>query len=123
MKKNILNYFLIGSVCGLIDYLIFLLCFYIGFHAYFSNFMSSLIGLTIAFFLNLKFNYYLNDNIINRLVKFYFVGIVGTLLSSFLIFLFIEYLLFRPELAKLLTFPAIFLIQFSLNNFITFTKN
>ena len=118
--NKFLRYFIIGSLCGLIDYFIFFSCIYY-FNIYFiySNIFSSIIGMSLAFFLNIKLNFIIYTKLYIRLVYFYSVGIIGISVSSGLIY-FLNYYNVLPYISKFLVFPVVFLIQFNLNKYLTF---
>jgi len=123
ISNHFINYFIIGLLCYLIDIsLFFLLVSKFFITAFFSNIISSSLGITISFFLNSLFNFKVSSKVKLRLLNFYLVSFFGIIFSSLLIIFFIS-IDFSPLIAKILTMPAIFIFQYNLNKYFTFSNS
>ena len=120
MKINIsqlIKYFLIGSSASAIDIIIFFLMssvFHFG--ILFANAISILSSGTFSFILNAIFNFYKTDNLVYRGVKFSIVILIGYLASSAIIYALYLSLNLNETIAKVITLPIVFLLQFYLNS-------
>ena len=84
----------------------------IGFHA----------GIISSFLLNRKYNFKVKDNVVPRFLVFYGIQLVGLLISSLVLMLFIENFGFNKLIAKALSILIVALLLFELNNLITFRR-
>jgi len=121
--RNLILYGIIGLFSAGIDFIIYytmtsiLDVFYL-----IANIFSISIGISISFVLNKKFNFKVNDNVLKRFLIFITVGFGGLLISSALLYYFIDILDLDKILSKLLSIAFVVLIQFFVNKFITFKK-
>lgn len=115
MYKKILLYIAFGSVAFLVDNLTFNLLLLVYKNYLFTNIISVHAGIIVSFFLNVKFNFKIDDKIKNRFSKFYLISILGLILSSSLLFLFIDILHSRVFIAKILTSVLTAITQYILN--------
>ena len=133
VKKIILNLFIkfrtlilygiIGSFSAGMDFLSFyLLTSVLDLYYLLANVFSVSIGITISFVLNRNFNFKVKDKTIKRFLIFVSVGIGGMALSSGLLFLFIDILIFEEIFSKFISIVFVVLIQFVINKFVTFKK-
>lgn len=84
-----------------------------------ANFIAVATGMFVSFGLNAIFNYKLRDNLIGRFARYSMVIAVGYLVSSTLLLVFTN-LGVQPLVAKIITLPFIFLLQYGLNSNFTF---
>lgn len=121
--RNLILYGIIGIFSAGIDFLVFymlvtiLAVFYL-----IANIFSVTIGITISFILNRNYNFRVKDNVSKRFLMFTSVGLGGLLLSSALLYFFIDILAFDKVISKVLSIIFVVLTQFLLNTFITFKK-
>jgi putative flippase GtrA len=119
--KQILKYGFIGSFCAGLDFLIYtFLTSLFGVPYLIANIISIHIGIIVSFFLNRYFTFKVINEILRRFLVFYLVGITGLLLSSGLLFFFIEKMNMNELFSKLITIVFVALIQFLLNKNISF---
>ena len=122
--RNLILYGIFGGIAASIDFLIFhSLTTYLQFHYLFANFISVVIGITISFLLNKNFNFKVKDKPIKRYLIFLSVGAGGLILSSFLLYLFIDILTLEKSISKFLSIVLVVGIQFLLNKYITFKRS
>lgn len=121
--RNLILYGIIGIFSAGIDFLVFymlvtiLAVFYL-----IANIFSVTIGITISFILNRNYNFKVKDNVSKRFLMFTSVGLGGLLLSSALLYFFIDILALDKVISKVLSIIFVVLTQFLLNTFITFKK-
>ena len=121
--RQLIVYCLIGSTGATLDFVIYaLLTNCAGIHYQIANFLSVSFGIINNFFWNCYFNFKTRDKILNRLVSFYSVGMLGWALSAGCLWLFIEVMSINVLIAKFGTIFFVTVVQFCLNKFITFKK-
>lgn len=121
--RNLILYGIIGGVSAGIDFIIFYALTTLGEVYYlFANIISVSFGISISFILNKKYNFKVNDKVLKRFMIFISVGLSGMLLSSVLLYVFIDILYFEKMVSKFLSIVFVVLIQFFVNKFITFKK-
>jgi putative flippase GtrA len=87
-----------------------------------ANGISVTIGITTSFILNMSFNFRVKDRLLKRFLLFISVGFGGLILSSALLFYFIDVLFFEKIIAKLISIGIVVTIQYFLNKHFTFKK-
>ena len=126
IKKNIdfIKYCLIGCSGAFLDFIIFVfLIKFIGINHYLmGNCISVTVGITNNFFLNAYLNFKTTDKIFLRFISFYFVGIIGLIISLGILYLMVDIYKYNAVFSKIVTIFVITVIQFLLNKFITFKK-
>ena len=121
--QNFVLYGIIGILSAGIDFLIFYTLTTIWDIFYLiANIFSVSIGITLSFFLNRNYNFKVKDNISKRFLMFTSVGLGGILLSSTLLYIFIDIFTFDKIISKILSIIFVVLIQFFLNTYVTFKK-
>jgi len=121
--RELIIYGIIGGFSASLDFCIFsLLTNVFSMHYLIANIISVTIGICNSFYFNRKFNFKVKDKTYKRLVLFYVIGISGLLLSSFLLWLFSNYLILNAIVAKLITIPAVTILQFTMNKYISFRE-
>ena len=80
-------------------------------------------GTTLSFILNARFNFRVSDRIVQRLVCFFGVALIGWTISAGLLRLFIENYGFNKYLAKMITLVVVMLVQYNLNRWFSFRKS
>lgn len=128
-KKHILKYkhFVLYCIIGFsgvgLDFLLFyFLISKTGLNYQLANFFSVSSGITNNFILNYFFNFKIKNKFWIRFGSFYFVGIVGLLISSILLKLFIEKFFLNKFYAKILTIFFVTIVQFTMNKLLTFRE-
>jgi putative flippase GtrA len=121
--RHFFLYCLIGLSGVTVDFLLFFfLTRYQGLNYQYANFFSVSSGITNNFILNYNYNFKEKNRFWFRLGSFYFVGVVGLLISSILLNIFIERLFFGKFYAKILTIFFVTIVQFTMNKLLTFRK-
>jgi len=121
--RNLILYGIIGTLSAGIDFLVFYTLTTVwGFFYLTANIFSVSIGITISFILNRNYNFKVKDNISKRFVLFISVGLSGLLLSSVLLYIFIDIFTLNKIISKILSIFLVVLMQFLLNTYITFKK-
>ena len=85
-----------------------------------SHVISSVIAITNNFILNSYFTFKVTDQKIKRFLSFFGIATVGLLVSTSLLFFFIEVIGFSGMLAKFVAVIIVALLQFGFNKFFTF---
>ena len=121
--KQFIFYAIIGLSSVLLDYLVFY-CLITYFKVSFlnANIISVNVGIINSFLLNSKFNFKTKNNFILRFISFYTIGLLGLLLSSLLLFYFIEIFKIEVIIAKSITIIIVSFLQFIFNLTLTFKK-
>ncbi len=121
--RNLILYGIIGGFSACIDFLIFYtLSNILDFYYVVANIISVTIGISISFILNKSYNFKVKDKVLKRFIIFFSIGFGGLLLSTALLYLFIDFLSLDKIISKILSIILVVLIQFVLNKFITFKK-
>lgn len=122
VRSNIVLYGLIGGFCASLDFVVYsVLVLLAGMNIRVANVISILVGIAMSFFLNARFNFKISDNMARRFMTFLAVGLAGLILSDQLIKVFSLYFNIGPILAKIYTLVFVFIFQFTLNKYISFT--
>lgn len=117
-------YGIIGIFSASIDFLVFytlnstLNIFYL-----IANTISVITGISTSFFFNRKYNFKVKDKGLKRFVIFLSVGVGGLLVSSGLLYLFIDILSLNTIVSKVLSIIFVVFAQFIINKSVTFNKN
>ncbi len=85
-----------------------------------ANLVASVLAMTHNFTLNAFFNFHVHDGFIRRLLTYYAVGAVGTLITTFILFVGVDLLGISPYVVKAFAIVIIAVLQFNLNSRITF---
>ena len=117
------KYLVLGGFGASVDTLAFLSLGQVGVPPIIANTISTLVGIGISYLLNSKYTF--NQSQYTRLAatKFLTVGIFGLIFSNTTFWAMIVYLDTYPLLAKIITLPAVALIQFALNKMWTFNAS
>lgn len=119
--RNLILYGVIGGFSAGIDFVVFYsLTNILGVYYLVANIFSVTIGITISFILNKKYNFKVKDRVLKRFLIFISIGFGGLLLSSTLLYFFVDILILDKIISKILSIVLVVLIQFILNKFITF---
>jgi len=117
--RNLILYGLIGGTCAMLDFIVYSgLCNIIPFLV--ANVISTHCGIFCSFFLNRKYNFKVEDNMLRRFFSFYAVGLLGLAISEGLLSLLVNGFSIEKLVAKAITIFVVALLQFILNKFITF---
>lgn len=79
-------------------------------------------GTLLSFILNARFNFRVTDRIVQRLVCFFGVALLGWTISAGLLHLLIGDCGFNEYLSKLATLVVVMLVQYNLNRWLSFRK-
>jgi putative flippase GtrA len=87
-----------------------------------SNIISSTLAVINNFILNSYFTFKVTDNKLKRFVSFASIAVIGMVISSILLTLFIGIMKMDDMLAKALAICIVAAIQFAINKFFTFKQ-
>jgi putative flippase GtrA len=119
--KQLIKYGIIGCFCAGLDFAIYSLLTQVFYLPYLhANIWGIHCGIFTSFFLNRHFTFQVKNRTTLRFVSFYFVGLIGLLISSGLLYLFIEKIQFHELIAKAITIIVVAFVQFLLNKYISF---
>lgn len=122
--RNLILYGIIGIFSAGLDFIIFYaLTTIVEVFYLIANVFSVTIGITTSFILNRKYNFKIIDKVFKRYLIFVSVGSFGLLLSSALLYFFIDIVTLDIIVSKVLSIVFVVLIQFFLNRYITFKKD
>lgn len=118
---KLIKYGIIGILGLFVDIGIFYLANKkLGINYVVSNFLSSSLAVVHNFILNSHFTFHVSDRKIKRFVLFYFIAIIGMILSTSILFLFIDILKINIMISKIISIFFVAILQFYINKKITF---
>ncbi len=121
--ETFINYSIIGVMGVTLDFIVFyLLHNKVGLYYQFANIISVSCGIINNFIFNSIFNFKVKDRLLFRFMQFYLIGSIGILLSSGLLFLFIEMFGIHELISKASIIFIIVVVQFGLNKKFTFRE-
>ncbi len=124
LHSRFIVYCMIGCTGAFLDFILYtFLVNFLHINYLLSNCFSVSIGITNNFFLNAFFNFKVTDGLIKRFFSFYFVGIIGLIISEILLYILVDISSINTIIAKVITIFVITLIQFFMNKIITFKKS
>lgn len=119
---HLLRYLLIGGMASAIDVLLFMLLFNVfGTSTLLAHSISVPVSVLVSFFVNARHNFRTDDHMALRLLSFATVCALGYLVGFGVINAAAQMGL-GANLGKILSLPAVFVVQFILNSRITFRK-
>lgn len=119
--RSFLLYAVIGAAAVVVDLAVFaVLTRQVGSHALVANTTSTFAAMAFSFTANSLLNFKVTDRIALRFLSFLLVTTGGYLVSSVMLMVLINGLGVDSLLAKGITLPVVFLLQFILNKRITF---
>lgn len=122
-NSHFLKYAMIGGVGVTLDMGLFVaLTRWLLWPYLLANAAGVVVGITNNFFLNAYFNFRTTDRLWQRYASFFTVGLFGLLLSSFCLYVFIDFALLGIVTAKALTIVLVAVTQYCLNKNITFKR-
>lgn len=123
LRRHFIIYSAIGASGALLDYVTFVMMIHwLPWHYLAINSISTTLGVTNNFFLNLHYNFGVRDRIFRRFMMFFAVGLLGMGAASILLFLLIDVLQLIPAISKFLVIFVIVLLQYNLNKRISFKR-
>jgi len=121
--RNLILYGLIGAISAGVDFLVFyMLTTILDVYYLIANIFSVSLGITISFILNRNYNFKVKDKTPKRFLIFFSVGLGGLILSSILLYIFVDIITLDKVISKVLSIIFVVIIQFLFNTFITFKK-
>ncbi len=125
LKKynNFISYSLIGVVGTTLDSLTLFSLNEKGVYYLIAGTIGFSIGVSINFVLNSFFNFKVKDNLVRRFLNYYSVGVIGLIITSFILYIFVDFFSFSLLLAKLIAIISVLFIQYNLNKKITFSDS
>lgn len=120
--KHALLYVVLSTIWSIVDFFVFLWLQNLWFFLIPSNIISEFCGMITSFSLNIKKNFKQNDRIKSRFIKYVCVCLFGMLISTWLVYRFINWLWMGKEIAKFVQILIISIPLYVINRFITFKK-
>lgn len=119
--RNLILYGVIGSFTAFLDFIVYTMLTS-GLEVYYliANCISVVIGITTSFILNRYYNFKVKDKPLIRFFSFFAVGVLGMILSNFILYVSVEEYGFSKIVSKLLSIIIVVFFQFLLNKFVTF---
>jgi putative flippase GtrA len=125
LRKEIKNLFLYG-ICGslgvLTDLSIYTALIYLGAHYKFAFIIGYAAGTLVSFIINRRVTFKALDNTKRRMVMFFTVAAIGSVVSMAVIWVMVDILHILPVIAKIISLFFVFATQYVLNRLITFRK-
>ncbi len=119
--RHLILYGMIGGISSGLDFSLYTIFVELTTLNYLvANCISVVIGITVSFLLNRKYNFKVEDKTMWRFFIFLSIGLGGLLFSNLLLYGCIEYMQLNKLVSKLLSIVPVVLLQFILNKFITF---
>ena len=119
--RELILYAIIGGLSAGLDFgIYYLLTTFLSIYYLVANVISISFGISLSFFLNRKYNFQVTDYLIRRFIVFVSIGLVGMVISSLLLYFFIEVIYLETLVSKLLSIILVVILQFLMNKFITF---
>jgi putative flippase GtrA len=119
----LIKYGIIACCCAGIDFSIFtLLTQIIKIPYLYTNVFSVHIAIFLGIFLKIHFMFQEKNKIIIRIVLLYLVGLIGLLIGSGLLVLFIEKISIDLLISKVLATVVVAFVQLTMNQFIAFKQ-
>lgn len=122
-RKHFIIYSFIGVSGALLDYIAFVMMIqFLPIHYLLINAISTTLGITNNFFLNARFNFGVKDRLLRRFLSFYFVGMLGMLVASGLLYVLVDLCGIMPQISKFFVIIVIVLLQYNLNKNFSFRR-
>mgnify|MGYP003296928258 CR=1 FL=1 len=118
--RNFILYCCIGVINTGVDFGVFALLNYIGFHYLIANIISYHCGIICSFLLNSNINFKVTDKPLRRFLSFYGISLVAIAISEGLLFLFVSVLSLNSLIAKVISMVIIAIGQFIFVKHFTF---
>ena len=116
--------FVLYAICGGMGISVDLTCYSIlvfsGVEYQLANAIGYAAGTLLSFFLNRHFTFKTYDRTARRLALFFSAAGVGYLISSAMLWMFVELMKIHPIPSKLMTLAMVLAVQFLINRAITF---
>jgi len=122
VKVQFIKYLTFGGIGFITDYAIFYIMIEDGINYQIANAVGYLSGTIVSFLLNRRLTFKVTDRVFSRFSLFAGVAILGYILSSFLLLVFVEYFDIYAKYSKLILLPIVAVFQFTINRNITFSK-
>lgn len=120
--QHLIKYFVIGAAASAIDVLLFMLMFnVVGTTPLTAHSVSVPTSVLFSFIINARHNFRTNDHMALRLLSFAVICAIGYLLGYAIIAFCVAQGL-DANLGKIISLPAVFVVQYVLNSRITFRK-
>ena len=122
--RQFILYSIIGASGATLDYLAFLILYNIvHLNPLVATSISTTLGITNNFILNILFNFRVRDKIHHRYIIFYSVGLFGLVLSIGIIYVLHDVMSLNANVAKLVSIPIIVVVQYFLNSRISLAED
>ncbi|MFH5824213.1 GtrA family protein [Georgenia sp. AZ-5] len=118
--KQFTSYALLGGVGALTDFLLFTALVHLGLAHLPSNVASVGSGIAVSYLLNSRYTFARVDHRVQRVTRFFAVGLVGLGVSTAMLVLLVDGVGLPSLVAKLITLPVIAISQFAANRSWTF---
>lgn len=120
-RGGLIPYVFIGGIALLVELSsFFMLVNVLSVPLVWSNLTAMALGMFTSFGLNCRYNFKVSDRLLARFTSFAAITGLSYLMSTALLLLFVEVLGLAAFIAKVVTLPAMLVIQFTLNRRLTF---
>ncbi|MBI2410421.1 MAG: GtrA family protein [Candidatus Kerfeldbacteria bacterium] len=121
--RQMIIYIIIGCTGATLDFIIFSLLIHFDIlHYVVANIVSVSLAITNNFLLNAFFNFKMRDQFWKRFFSFYAIGVLGLIVTSACLYLFVAVFHFEVHLSKFLIIFVAFLLQYNLNKRYSFKQ-
>jgi len=121
--KKLLVYFSTGVSAAVLDVLVYIWLYtVVQFPAYIATSISVALAVVYAFTINAFLNFKTSDVLIRRFLSYALISGAGLALSAVVLVLLVDMAGFNGLVIKLLTLPAVFFLQYTLNRHYSFNE-
>lgn len=115
-KRTLILYGFIGVSGAVLDFLVYAIFVnYLKINPSIASFLSVSLGIVNNFILNSFYNFKVNDYLFRRFISFYLIGIIGAIISSFMILVLYNLMHVNAMTSKIITIIPIVLLQYIIN--------
>jgi putative flippase GtrA len=123
ISRTFVQYSLIGVMGVLLDFISYVLLVRTGLHPIPASFISVSIAIANNFVWNALWNFKRKDHLLRRFLNFYAVGLIGIVLTSFILLFAHDIIGLNAVLSKIIAIPPVVALQFLLNKKLSFGKD
>ena len=120
--KHVFLYLILSAMGGFVDCCVFLILNWLWLPIIHSNIISGICWMVTSFYLNLKKNFEKNDHINLRFISYITISLIGTALSTSIVYFFIEVLNIPTAVSKFMQIIIMCIPLYLANRSITFRE-
>lgn len=113
-------YLVLSTVWAIVDAIVFIVLTSLWLHIVPSNIISDICWMVTSFSLNLKKNFNMNDHVKMRWVSYFTISLIGTALSTGMVYFFIEVIWIPNAIAKFMQIIIMAIPLYLANRSLTF---